>query len=268
MTLVQRVAERSKAMRETRILTIDIERFPFLAAGYDLRAKYTPWTSIVQPSRECCFAAKWLDSDEVVFHGEYDFAKGKLTKPARTKMLREMWGLLDAADIVVTYNGVNFDQPHMTTEFTLAGMTEPRPFKSVDLYKVVRSRLRLESNSLAYALNRFGLPAKMDMGGMGTMLAAMRGDVEAWTHLRDYNGQDVISTEALYLRLQGHNPSHPMMGSELDELRCNQCGHVDFEPAGWNRAQVLERAQYRCKSCGGCVVTTFCRRVGVSRGVA
>lgn len=259
---------RSQAMRETRILTLDIERFPFLAAGYDLRTTYIPFGNIVQPSRMCCVAAKWLDSDEVFFLAEYDFDKGKLTKPARRKMLTEIRRLVDEADIIVSFNGNRFDLPHLTTEWVLAGVPEPSPVKSVDLYQVGRKRLRLESNSLRYMCQRLGLPAKGDYGGMKAMLAAMDGDREVWEHLRDYNAQDVISTEALYLRLQGHNPQHPMMGSAFDGLRCNQCGGTNLEPAGWNRATVLERAQYRCTHCGGFIVTTHFRRVGTSRGVS
>ena len=254
--------------RGARVLTLDIERFPALAAVYDLRTSYIPHTSIVQPSRMCSLAAKWLGDDEVIFLSEYDFERGRLTKTARKHMLREAWRLVDQADAVVTFNGARFDLPHLTTEWVLAGMSEPRPVKSIDLYAVGRKRLRFESNSLAYMCKRLGLPAKGDYGGMTAMLAAMNGDREVWERLRDYNAQDIISTEALYLRLQGHNPGHPMLGPASDELLCNQCGHTDLEQAGWNRAIVLERAQYRCRHCGAFVITSFHRRVGTTRGVA
>lgn len=223
---------------------------------------------IDQPSRMICWAAKWYGDDKVLFRGEFDFHARKLTDDARARMLSEVWSLLDQADIVVTYNGVKFDHKHLNTELLLSGYSPPRPYKVVDLYRIIKRDLMFESHSLDYVARRLGVGQKVETGGFDLWQRCMAGDRQAWADMRRYNEGDITVTEAVYDRLRGWMPGHPHVGTMAEgrEMRCNQCGGTDLVRDGLYRAQQIDYVQFRCNGCGGMVRGSAHSRVANTRG--
>ena len=255
--------------RGSRILTIDIERFPIVGVFWDRKVQgIIPVGNILERSRMSCFGAKWYDEPDPIYRAEYDFDRGEITASERERMILCAWELLDAADIVVTFNGISFDHKHLNDEFALAGLTEPSPFKRVDLYRMARTKFGYDSMSLASLAGLLDVPAKLDSGGMGVVLAAMRGEREAWEHLRTYNLGDITTTEALYDRLRGWMPSHPHLGEiAADEMRCNQCGGTDLVKGGLYRAVVIDYVAWTCRTCGAHLRSGAHSRSASTRGV-
>ena len=68
------------------------------------------------------------------------------TPSGKKKMLKEIHAMLDEADVVVTFNGDKFDLKILNQEFLMAGLGPASPYKSVDLYKVVKRKFRFTSN--------------------------------------------------------------------------------------------------------------------------
>jgi hypothetical protein len=231
---------RSERAKATKILVIDIERLPGMTPIFDQRTQgfipVSKWTRL--PSL-LCFAAKWHGERKTEFHAAWD---------DHAAMVQRAWELYDQADIVVTYNGVRFDNKHLKSEWLLAGMPPPRPWKDVDLYAVNSRTFGFESKSLQHLCYRLGLDLKS--GHYDAVLAekCVDGDAKAQAKMKRYNVGDVKITEQAYDRLRGWMPGHPHMGiNSSDEIRtCNQCSSENLQRNGTKLAEQIVYTLYRC----------------------
>lgn len=238
MTIADRLADH---MKPARILTLDIETSPAVAYVWGLREQNVSTSQVIEPSRVLCWAGKWHGASRVLFYSEHHHD--------RERMLEAAWQALDEADLVVTYNGVRFDIPHLQREFILAGYGPPSPWQDVDLLKVMRSRFRFLSNKLGFVLDELGLAAKDDSGGMDTWRAVLAGDRAAWARFRDYNKTDVEVTEQLftYLRPWLRLPHAGLWTGERSS--CHACGGLELVPDGIVRTRTTAYLRLRCP-CG------------------
>jgi hypothetical protein len=238
-----------------RILTFDIETKPHLAWIWDAKTRYVTADKIAERGGMISFAAKWYGSKAVEFrsvHGD-----------GMDVMLERIRALLDEADIVVSYNGDRFDIPRVTGELVRAGMSEPSPFRSVDLIKTVR-RMGWPYAKLDEVSKELGLPGKTAHQGFGLWLDCMKGDPAAWALMEKYNCQDVRLTEAVYDALRPFIKGHPNLalwsgvddeGSPIEA--CCNCGGANLKAVtapGGERATVktalTSYALLRCAACG------------------
>lgn len=250
----------SRIKNPSKILILDIERLPGLARVWEPRTRYIAPRSFVEWPRLLCWDARWYGEKEHIFAAEWI---------DRDDMLKKVWDLYDQADVVVSYNGIAFDNRHLRSEWLEAGFRPPRPWKDVDLYKVVK-RFGFESKSLDSVSRRLGRPGKAIHYDMDTAEAAARGNQRAQNKLRRYNAGDVELTEWLYDRLRGWIPTHPFIGEhDPEEPRCNQCGSTKLkrEPSKY-RAVVVDYNLLRCAECGGLVRSGWHSRVATTRGVS
>lgn len=226
-----------------RILTVDIETSPALVYAYGLFDQNISISQIVEPSRMLCFAAKWHDARRVEFYSEYH--------DGREAMVREAWRLLDEADIVIGYNHVRFDIPHLNREFLLAGLGPPSPWFDVDLLSVNRRRFKFMSNKLGYVTDAVGLPTKLDTGGQSLWNDVLQGDARAWAKFRRYNMTDVKITEQLYdfLRPWIKLPHMGQWTGVAGEYNCYSCGGRDLTLVGLIHTNLRAYPKAQC-TCG------------------
>ena len=249
----------SKRQRQANIITLDIERLPGLARLWEPRTTYVPPANWVRWPSLLCVAWKRLGQRPVEF--------ASVWADGREGMARRIWDAVDAADVVITYNGVRFDLLHLRSEWIELGMPMPRPHKDMDLYREVRRTLGFESKSLAQVTKRLGVEGKHGAYSMDDAEAATDGDVAAQQRMERYNKQDVRATEAAYMRMLGWLPGSTIPGDGSDELVCCQCGSTDLKPNGWYRAVVLDFALYRCQRCHANVRSGHSKRVARTRNV-
>lgn len=243
---------------EAKILTIDIERLPGLARVWEPKTRYIPAQNFVEWPRLLCFAARWYGQKRPIFEAEW---------LDRERMIRRAWELYDEADLVVTYNGVRFDNKHLMSDWLTLGLNPPRPWKNVDLFQQVK-QFGFESKSLDSVSRRLGRPGKQLHYNMDLAHAAASGDRDAQRELKTYNVGDIELTEWLYDRLRGWMPHHPFTGTHGDEKRCNQCGSdsLTLQPSKY-RAVVLDYGLFRCDHCGANVRGGWVARAASTRGV-
>lgn len=167
------------------------------------------------------------------------------------EMFQAVHDLLDEADVVMHYNGDKFDLPRLNTELLLAGRTPPSPYKSIDLYKVMRSNFAFPSNKLAYISERLGLAGKIKHDGHDLWVRCLAGDPKAWAKMKRYNVRDVRLLEELYEKVRPWIKNHPHHGlySGID-FCCPTCGSEDLERRGFAKTGVGRFQQYRCRPCG------------------
>lgn len=173
----------------------------------------------------------------------------------KKRMLKRIYNLLDAADVVVTYNGNSFDLKILNKEFALQGWGPPSPYKSVDLLAAVRKRFRFTSNKLGYISNMLGLGEKVKNGGTALWLSCMNpksADYDAsWKQMKEYNIQDTVLLESLYHRIHGWIPNHPNAGAFDNAAHvCPNCGSDNVERRGFFRTTTLTYRRFKCRGCG------------------
>ena len=186
-----------------KVLTIDIETSPHLCYSFNVWNTNIAPVQIVEPSRMLCFAAKWEHKPQVIFESEFDFGGPDnfmvpgLRAEYHDWMVRRAFDLLDEADVVVTYNGDKFDLRRLRQEFRLAGLGQPSPFHSVDLYKVIKKEEEWLSHKLAYITERYKLTGKMEHDGFKMWRGCLEGDPKMWRQMRRYCKRDTGTTEEL-----------------------------------------------------------------------
>lgn len=196
----------------------------------------------MESSYVMCWAAKWLGEEDVMFDSVH------VSKPKA--MLRRIHELISAADAVVHYNGTKFDMPTLNKEFLLHNMNPPAPYKQIDLLKQVRSQFRFPSNKLDYVSQRLGLGKKTSHEGHELWVKCMNKDKDAWKRMEEYNKQDVILLEKLYVRLLPWIKNHPNHNHSSDEHVCPTCGSHNIQKRGTAVTTTASYQRYQCRSCG------------------
>ena len=227
--------------QEPKVLVLDIETAPARAFVWGLFDQNIAPSQIIEPSRVLCFAAKWLGDKRVQFYSERDDANA---------MVEAAWRLLDEADVVVGYNHVRFDIPHLQREMVLRGYGPPSPWVDIDLLTVVRKQFKFMSNKLGSVTAALGLDAKDDPGGFATWTAVLAGDDKAWRRMERYCKQDVEITLELfqYLRTWLKMPHAGLWSGDMRS--CPDCGSMNLTPDGVHRTKTAASMRLVCESCG------------------
>lgn len=237
-------------MVSPKILVFDIETAPNLAYVW---GKYEQ--NVIQYETEwymLCYAAKWL--------GKKKFMTSKLNDfPSRFKknpnddygVVKELWKLLDEADIVISHNGKKFDVKKSNARFLYHGLPPPSPFKQIDTLTESRKYFKFNSNRLDDIGNLLGVGRKLQHEGFGLWLKCMKGNKTAWNKMIRYNKQDVILLESVYEKFKPYITNHPNIGLyQQKEFACPNCGSNHLQKRGFSMTKVSMFQRYQCQECG------------------
>lgn len=226
-----------------KILLLDIETSPNTAFVWGLFKETIPLARLIESSEVMCWSAKWL-GDDVMMHDSVFRSKPQ-------EMLAKIHLLLDTADVVVHYNGQQFDIPCLNKEFLLYGMTPPSPYKQVDLLKTVRSQFKFTSNKLDYVVQKLGIGEKLETN-FQLWVDCMQRDPIAWEKMEGYNKHDVAILERLYKVLRPWVVSHPnrTLYTDATDTMCPVCGSKHHTCEGYAYTTAGKYQRYRCKDCG------------------
>ncbi len=227
-----------------RVLVLDIETSPNLGYIWALYKQDIGLSQLVKTTEVICFAAK--------FHGEKDIYFASVNDGVG--IMRDLlYELLDEADVVVTWNGINFDIPHINRELLEGGYPPPSPFKHVDLCQVVKKNFRFTSNKLDHVAKKLGVGGKLRHTGFDLWLGCMAGDPKAWALMERYNRRDVVITDKVYTKLLPWIPNHPHVGLYSDDPSknvCGRCGSNKLKRRGFAYTSVGRFQRFRCDGCG------------------
>lgn len=242
-----------------RVLLYDIETSPLGAAVWRLWKTNVSVDMIRNDWFILSFAAKWLHSEESIYmdlrhKSPKDYERGDLD------LLTALYELIQSADIVVAHNGNRFDNRRVNARFIKEGFPPVHNYKTVDTLIESRRLFDFPSHSLQY-LTEHLLPEEYHkrksakFPGYQLWDECLKGNLEAWQEMEDYNRQDVVALEALYLLMRPWIKGHPNMGNlgleQPDRPTCPKCGSSAVVRRGTYQTQVQRYQRYSCHDCGG-----------------
>lgn len=239
-------------MTEPKIVTLDIETAPLVTATFNLWPKNgIGHNNIIQDSYVICAAWKWLGKKKI--HGV-----STDTPTKDSGVLKAVHAVLREADVIVGHNIDKFDLSVLNTRF-IGERLEPLPkLNTIDTYKLAKADFKFTSNRLDYIAQYLGFEGKMDTP-KGLWMEALNGNKKAVKTMLEYNKQDVLINEKVYLALRPYstrpsvNLSMYVDDTELGKtLVCPKCGAKDSLIQQGNKPLASGTfKKYQCKECLG-----------------
>lgn len=229
-----------------KVLVLDVEIAPALATVWQLFKVNISLNQLLETSYLLCWAARWK--------GESEVQTGSLYVDGKDKMLKRIHALINEADVIISFNGDDFDLKVLMKEFLLAGFKPPAPWKSVDILKTFRKRFRFVSNKMDHLCQQLGIGKKMEHEGHELWLKCMRNEEDAWKRMIAYNKKDVVLLDKLHDRAIAwiSKPANHNLYRGDDVSVCPNCGNGRLQRRGWSISSVGKYPRFQCVGEKGC----------------
>lgn len=236
-----------------RVLLFDLERLSGLTKPRRIwhprdaqRWNYWPPEEWERLPTTLCGSYQWLGSKRVHFVAAWD------NPDDHYHVAREFLRLQDEATHTITFNGDRADLRWLEGDRAQAGLPDPSPSRSIDLFKL-QPKFAFERKSLRHLLERLDLPNKTGHYDPDQADAAFAGDPKARRSMATYNRGDTKVLVDLFMRTRtklGLN-FNAYFADAAEVLRCPCCMAVDTLKAyGWYTANVQSYGRLRCEECG------------------
>lgn len=237
-----------------KILLFDIEFAPAKVMCYGRYKQFIVQDFVLEEGYLLSFSAKWLGSDNVVSFNlpYYDCYKGAWDSNDY-ELAKDLHKLLDEADFTVAHNLKQFDFKVANTRFAAHGLPPISPTKLVDTLEIAKKNFRFPDNKLNTIANYFGLGSKTEGHGADMWRKCLEDDAETWKHELEYNIQDVLLLEQVYLKLRPFDNKHPSLIPYYkdDFKRCTCCGSTNLWKTDKKAYTSLSEFEvYKCEDCG------------------
>ena len=234
-----------------KILLYDIETAPLEVYVWRLWKNVVAPHQIIKPMSMLSWSAKWLFDDKV--HSARVSAKQAFNRDD-SSILKQLWDLLEEADMIIAHNGAKFDVRRINARFALNGMLPTTPYRIIDTLVSTKRQFGLSAYKLDYVNYLFGLSQKSHPG-FAKWRAAVENSTEseeALETIRRYCNNDVRILEELYVQIRPWIRSHPNMGLYVntDGRACTNCGSKDLDWGGKYHTPAGRFLAFRCENCG------------------
>lgn len=237
--------------KKPSICLLDIETSPI--TGYTWSTWDANVLKILEPSKVLSVAWKELGSEEVLCKTIADYKGYKNHVIDDQKLIKEVWGVLDKSDILITHHGKSFDIKKLNTRFVWYGLPAPSKYAVIDTKASASKYFKFDSNSLNNLGAYLNCGSKVENGGFDLWVRCIAGDVDAWKLMKEYNIQDVILLEKVYLKLRPYIENHPnlsLLSSEASASSCPTCLDTSVIKRGFSITRTGKRQRFQCTSCG------------------
>lgn len=233
-----------------KIILLDIENSPLTIYAwqtYDANA-----LKVLERSKIISVAWKELGSNECFVKAVCDFKGYKAGQIDDSKLVSEIWQVLDDADIVIAHNGRDFDIKKLNASFVMNGLSPPSDYQVIDTLKEARKYFKFDSNNLNALGQYLSVGEKLSTGGFDLWSNCIAGDLDSWATMKEYNIGDVLLLEKVYLKLRPFMSRHPDLNliAETEDLHCNSCLSTDLQKRGFALTKTTKKQRYQCNGCG------------------
>lgn len=241
---------------QPKILLFDIETFPLVMEAWN--SYEANFLRILRPTTIACFAAMWLEDKHCLVKGLPDYKGYKPVKPGRIgpvddkKICKDIWDLLNEADIVIAHNGKKFDVKKVNARFEVHGFPPPSPYRILDTLLEGRKVFGYDSQKLNERGRMANLGTKEDSGGINTWIGCLEGNAKKWRQMKKYNKRDVTLLKEVYLLDRAWMPAHPNLAAYLNEEKtCPKCQGHSLQKRGFSINNTTKFQNYSCNDCKG-----------------
>lgn len=237
---------------QAKVLLFDIETAPIIAHVWSLWDNNVGLNQIVSDWHVLSWSAKWLHApeNEVMYMDQRNVKNIENDK----KILKEMWSLLDEADVVITQNGKSFDQRKLQARFLLNKFDPHSSYKHIDVKVEAQRLFGFPSHKLEYMTDKINKIYKKlkhkKFPGHELWTECLKNNIEAWEEMETYNKHDVLALEELFVNIApwGINVNFNIY-TEGEEHVC-KCGSKEHSKNGFYYTAVGKFQRYKCKQCG------------------
>ncbi len=231
-----------------KVLLFDIETAPLLGYIWKLWKNDVSINQIVSDYFVLTWSAKWLFDDKILSNR---LTGKEALKQDDSRIVANLYDLLNEADIVIAHNATGFDIPKMNARFVIHGLPPTSPYQIIDTLKVAQREFGFSSNKLDYLCKLFGIECKLETS-FELWASCMKGDEQALRYMEQYNRHDVEMLEELYLKMRGWIKSHPnlQLYMEADAYVCPNCGGTHLKENGYYYTQTGKFQAFSCLNCG------------------
>lgn len=233
-----------------RVLFFDIETAPIIGYLWGLFDQNIGLNQIKRDWHILSWSAKWLGESKIMYA---DQRNAKKIEDDR-KILKQIWKLLDEADVVVTQNGKSFDEKKLNARFIINGFQPPSTFRHIDTLRISRRKFAFTSNKLEYLSNTLNTKTKKlsqrKFAGFDLWRECLAGNKVAWKEMEKYNKRDVLALEEVYNKLVPWDDSINFNVYHDNTENVCKCGSTSFKRRGYKYTENGKYQLYRCKSCG------------------
>jgi len=242
---------------QPKILVFDIETAPIIAHVWGLWENNVGLNQVECDWHVLSWSAKWKGAPEnEVMYMDQRHAK---RVDDDTEILTAIWELLDEADVVITQNGKKFDQKKLNARFVIKKIKDRHPpssFKHEDTRQIASRHFAFTSNKLEYMTDKLCTKYKKQkhkkFPGHEMWTECLKGNLEAWNEMEEYNKYDVLALEELYNILapwSGNTGVNFNLYSD-DLTNVCKCGSSSIIKNGFYHTTVGRYQRYKCKDCG------------------
>ena len=227
------------------LLFLDIETAPNLAHIWGMYEQNA--LDFVSECYIMCYSAKW--GKKHIVKGLPDYKGYSPGTENDYPLVKEVWDLLNNAEVVCWQNGDEFDKKKINTRFVYWGLGPPSPYKTIDTKKVAKRYFAFNSNALDNMGQFLGLGRKIKHEGFELWQKCLKGDLKAWNRMKKYCKNDITLLEKLYLRFVPWIQTHPNLWK--DRIACPKCGSNNIQSRGYVETNTTKYRRIQCNSCKG-----------------
>lgn len=233
-----------------KVLLIDIETSPI--TGYAWGYYEQNLLKVLEVSKIISVAYKWLHDKHTYVKAITDYPNYKAGSIDDSRLVKEIYQLLDEADIAIAHNGDRFDFQKINARFAFYNLGAPSFYKTIDTRKVAYKYFRFDNNSLNELGKYLGEGSKVSTGGFDLWDKCINGDMTAWGLMKKYNVKDVQLLERIYLRLRPFMDGHPNLNilAGSTGLTCPTCLSEDVAKRGFSITRAGKKQRFQCGACG------------------
>lgn len=235
-----------------KILLFDIETSPMLSYIWSLWDETRSMEKVENDWYVMSWSAKWLGDKKTIVKALPDYPSYKKDKQNDKLLLKDLWDLLDEADIVIGHNSMKFDCRKVNARFLSHNMTPPSPYRSIDTLKQAKAHFNFTSNKLNDLGVALGVGKKIPTGGFELWRGCLNDNRKSWALMKKYNKQDVDLLEKIYLKMRPYMKNHPNISLDDvdDRIRCPACGSYNIQRRGYSYTNSSKFARLHCEECG------------------
>jgi transposase-like protein len=231
---------------QPRVLSLDIETLPGKFYSWSPAVDYLGRHMMITDWSLLSFSAKWMGDDKII---SSVLTPEEAIKRDDRRLSIQIQALLDHAHTTVTHNGRRFDIKKINTRLWKHKLQKPSSYRVIDTLVTAKQVFGLSYNTMAFIAEFVERDEKLHTS-QSLWTGADHGDPKSLAAILEYNDQDVITQEQIYMEMRAWIPNHPNLAIIAGKKdACPVCLHKGHKHIGFHYTNKKAYKEYRCNSC-------------------